>query len=141
MKYFLYVIISIVLLGACQRLLTRSALPTGNVGGDSAPTGKETSLLKEAGIRRYFLNVNGDNRTFLVQLPKDYNPSQSYPVIFFFHSIHGHDTSWIKSRGVNKYIDKYKYIAVYGQGANGGIWNIGGYYPLKKVSEPDYVMA
>jgi len=85
--------------------------------------------------------VNGDNRTFLVQLPKGYNPSESYPVIFFFHSIRGRDTSWVKNRGVNQYIDKHKYIAVYGQGMNGGIWNIGGYYPFKKVSEPDYVMA
>ena len=54
-------------------------------GSASAPTGKESDLVKEAGIRRYFLNVNGDNRTFLVQLPKDYDPSKNYPVIFFFH--------------------------------------------------------
>jgi polyhydroxybutyrate depolymerase len=139
-KYIFCAILGVTLLGACQRLINGGGkLPTGRGGDVSAPAGKETDLVKEAGIRRYFLNVNGDNRTFLVQLPKGYNPSESYPVIFFFHSIHGRDTGWIKNRGINQYIDKYKYIAVYGQGMNGGIWNIGGYYPYKKVSEPDYV--
>ncbi|WP_170971027.1 alpha/beta hydrolase family esterase [Ilyomonas limi] len=142
MKYLLYALIFITLFSACQRILNRGGghLPTGKNTRNSAPTGEETDLVKEASIKRYFLNVNGDNRTFLVQLPKGYDPSQTYPVIFFFHSIHGHDTGWIKNRGVNEYVDKYKYIAVYGQGANGGVWNIGGYYPLKKVSEPNYVM-
>ncbi len=143
-KYLFYAILLVTVthLGACQRLLnSEGKLPTGKGGDVSAPMGIETDLVKEAGIRRYFLNVNGDNRTFLVQLPKGYNPSESYPVIFFFHSIHARDTGWIKNRSVNQYIDKYKYIAVYGQGLNGGIWNIGGYYPFKKVSEPDYVKA
>ena len=142
MKYFIYIILLVTLLGACQRLLNNGGkLPAGKTGGVSAPTGNETNLKKEAGIRRYYLNVNGDNRTFLVQLPKGYDPSESYPVIFFFHSIRGRDTSWVKNRGINLYIDRYKYIAVYGQGMNGGIWNIGGYYPFKKVSEPDYVVS
>src|SRR3954469_10037679 len=142
MKYFLYTIMLVTLIGSCQRLLNKGdKLPTGKTGGVSAPTGKETDLVKEAGIRRYFLNVNGDNRTFLVQLPKGYNPSEHYPVIFFFHSIRGRDTGWIKNRSVNQYIDKYQYIAMYAQGMNGGIWNIGGYYPFKKISEPDYVMS
>ena len=142
-KYLCYSILIITLFGACQRLLSTSA-PSGGKkggGGGNVPTGEEASLVKEAGIRRYFINVNGDDRTFLVQLPKGYDPSQSYPVIFFFHSIHGRDTGWINRRGVNEYLDKYKYIGVYGQGANGGIWNIGGYYPLHKVNEPDYVTA
>lgn len=128
------------LLSSCQRVLRAGGgLPTGRSSGRTAPTGKVSDLVKEAGIRRYFVNVNGDNRTFLVQLPKGYDPSQTYPVIFFFHSINGRDTGWLKNRGINEYVDKYKYIAVYGQGANGGVWNIGGYYPMKKVSEPDYV--
>jgi polyhydroxybutyrate depolymerase len=141
-KYLFYTILLVTLLGVCQRLLSSRGKLSIGVGGDvSALTGKDTGLIKEAGIRRYFLNVNGDNRTFLVQLPKDYNPSESYPVIFFFHSIRGRDTGWIKNRGVNLYIDKYNYIAVYGQGMNGGIWNIGAYYPFKNVNEPDYVKA
>jgi polyhydroxybutyrate depolymerase len=144
MKYLFYAIILISFFTACQRLLNTGGgkQPAGkSAGGGTAASGNETNLVKQPGIRRYFLNVNGDSRTFLVQLPKGYDPSQTYPVIFFFHSIHGHDTGWIKNRGVNEYIDKNRYIAVYGQGANGGVWNIGGYYPLKKVSEPDYVMA
>lgn len=141
MKYLFFAILIIMLCSSCQRILNRGVgLPSGKKTGKTAPTGEETDLVKEAGIKRYFINVNGDNRTFLVQLPKGYDPSKTYPVIFFFHSINGRDTGWLKNRGVNEYIDKYKYIAVYGQGANGGIWNIGGYYPLKKVSEPDYVM-
>ncbi len=140
-KYLFFAILSVTLLGSCQRLLNTTSLPTGRSGGRSVPTGEQTSLIKQAGIRRYFVDVNGDNRTFLVQLPKGYDPAQTYPVIFFFHSINGRDTGWIKNRGINEYVDKYKYIGVYGQGANGGIWNIGGYYPLKKVNEPDYVTA
>ena len=47
----------------------------------------------------------------------------------------------MKNRGANDYIDKYQYIAVYGQGANGGYWNVGGNYPMKPVNEPHYVQA
>jgi len=115
-KYLFCCILIVALFGACQRILNTGSLPTGKRGGvgSTAPTGEETSLIKQAGVRRYFINVNGDNRTFLVQLPQGYNPSQSYPVIFFFHSIHGKDTGWIKRRGINEYLDTYKYIGVYG---------------------------
>ncbi len=142
MKFVLYALLLIVLATACQRLISSGGAGAKGRPGKSqpAPAGAETALVKQAGIKRYYLNVNGDDRTFLVQLPKGYNPAETYPVIFFFHAIRGTDTSWIRTRGMNEYVDKFKYIAIYAQGANGGIWNIGGYYPLKKVSEPDFVM-
>ncbi len=135
---------------SCSRVINRGTGKPKPTGGTTkipkgtsipAPTGKETSLLKQAGIKRYYLTVDGDTRTFLVQLPAGYTSSKSYPVVFFFHSIRGKDTSWIKNRGANDYIDKNNYIAVYGQGANGGYWNVGGNYPFKKVSEPHFVQA
>ena len=137
------------LLTACHRALNQTTGKSKQTGianisdSNTTPqvTGNESSLVKTAGIKRYYLNVDGDIRTFLVQLPSSYDASKTYPVIFFFHSIRGRDTSWIKNRGANVYIDKRQYIAVYAQGANGGIWNVGGNYPFKKVSEPHFVQA
>ena len=142
MKFLFYIILLAVLVSACHRFINKGPADTSErPNKPSAPASATIQLVKQAGIKRYYLDINGDSRTFLVQLPKGYNSSETYPVIFFFHAIRGKDTSWIKSRGINEYIDKYKYIAIYAQGANGGIWNIGGYYPLKKVSEPDFVMG
>ena len=139
MKLFLSCIMLFTLISACHRLINKGT-DTSSKTPPPVIAGATTPLIKEAGIKRYYLNINGDNRTFLVQLPKDYSPAKTYPVVFFFHAIRGKDTSWIKNRGINNYIDKYNYIGVYGQGANGGIWNIGGgHYPFKDISEPDFV--
>lgn len=133
-------------LASCNRLISKGTTaknPRGGKGGGTttqpAPTGGEAPLAKQAGVKRYYLNINGDNRTFLVQLPAGYNASKTYPVVFAFHSIRGKDTSWLKGRNIGEYVDKNQYIGVYAQGFNGGIWNIGGNYPFKKVSEPDFV--
>ncbi len=138
-------------LAACNRVLntgtgskpkrsgTSKVPPQGNANPD--PTGDERPLIKQAGLRRYYLKVDGDTRTFLVQLPSGYTASKSYPVIFFFHSIRGRDTSWVANRSAGDYVEKYQYIAVYGQGANGGYWNVGGNYPFKPVNEPHFVQA
>ena len=147
MKYVIVLLMLSSFLSACHRKLNQATgkpKQTGNTTiptGYTQPTGEEMSLIKSAGIKRYFLHVDGDKRTFLVQLPVGYSPSKTYPVIFFFHSIRGRDTSWIKNRGANVYIDKHQYIAIYAQGANGGIWNVGGNYPFKNVSEPHFVQA
>ena len=141
------------LLAACNRVMNPTAgskpkrtggattrVPTGG-NGLPAPTGDERPLVKQAGLRRYYLKVDGDTRTFLVQLPLGYTTSKTYPVIFFFHSIRGRDTSWVINRAAGDYVEKYQYIAVYGQGANGGYWNVGGNYPFKTVNEPHFVQA
>ncbi len=154
MKYILTLLMFSFLFSACSRMVnpqtgnrpkrsgtgTTPRVPTGG-NSNSIPTGKEAPLVKEAGIKRYYLDVDGTNRTFLVQLPKGYTATKSYPVIFFFHSIRGRDTSWIKNRGANAYIDQHNYIAIYAQGANGGVWNVGTTYPLKPVNEPHFVQA
>ncbi len=149
MKYVIFILLFTSFFSACNRLLTQRPGRPGKTGTTKVPnknakpepTGEETSLVKQAGIRRYYLTVDGDTRTFLVQLPKGYDASKTYPVVFFFHSIRGRDTSWVKNRGANDYVDKYQYIAIYGQGANGGYWNVGGNYPLKPVNEPHFVEA
>ena len=135
-------------LSSCNRLINRGIATNprkpqkGNTTTQpSSSSGSETALLKQAGTKRYYLNVNGDNRTFLVQLPKGYSADKTYPVVFFFHGINGRDTGWQKNLGATAIVDKYQYIAVYGQGANGGVWNIGGNYPYKTVNEPDFVKA
>ena len=147
MKYVIVLLMLSSFLSACHRKLNQATGKPKQTGNTTIPTrhtqpaGEEMSLIKSAGIKRYFLHVDGDKRTFLVQLPVGYSPSKTYPIIFFFHSIRGRDTSWIKNRGANVYIDKHQYIAIYAQGANGGIWNVGGNYPFKNVSEPHYVQA
>ena len=136
-------------LSSCNRILTQGTKRPKRTHTTKAPpktqttepAGEEQPLVKEAGIKRYYLKVDDVTRTFLVQLPAGYTSSKTYPVIFFFHSIRGRDTSWIAARGANKYIDKNGYIAIYAQGANGGYWNVGGAYPFKPVNEPHFVQA
>src|SRR5579875_3372765 len=150
MKSIIYLLMFLSFLTSCTRALRPAASTVRQPPGTGAkaqqanapePTGEAKPLVQEAGIRRYYLPVDGDTRTFLVQLPQGYSSSNTYPVVFFFHSIDGRDTSWIKNRGANDYIDKKGFIAVYAQGANGGVWNVGGNYPFKKVSEPHFVQA
>ncbi len=150
MKYVIYLFMLFTFLSSCNRILNpgnigkakrpgSTRVPTG--GNAPEPSGKESPLVAKAGIQRYYLDVDGTTRTYLVQLPTGYNPAKTYPVVFFFHSIRGKDTSWVNNRGANTYVDKFQYIAIYAQGANGGIWNVGGNYPLKPVNEPHFVEA
>ena len=149
MKRIFLLLMLLSFLASCNRILTQGTrrpkqtgttkLPKATTRPD--PQGKESPLVKEAGIKRYYLKVDDVTRTFLVQLPVGYSPAKTYPIIFFFHSIRGKDSSWIAARSANTYVDKNGYIAVYGQGANGGYWNVGGAYPFKKVSEPHFVQA
>ena len=112
-----------------------------NINTRPDPVGEESVLVKQAGIKRYYLKVDGITRTFLVQLPTGYSASKTYPVIFFFHSIRGKDSSWIAGRGADTYIDRNGYIAIYAQGANGGYWNVGGNYPFRKVDDVHFVQS
>ena len=149
MKHVIYLLMLLAFLSSCNRILTQGTKRPKRTGTTKVPnqntrpepTGEERSLVKEAGVNRYYIKGDDVTRTFLVQLPSGYSPSKVYPVIFFFHSIRGRDTSWITARGANEYIDKNGYIAVYAQGANGGYWNVGGAYPFKQVNEPHFVQS
>ena len=107
MKYVIFLLMIFSILSSCNRILNpgtgkpnrpgTSKIPGGN--STPAPTGKESALVKEAGVRRYFLNVDGDNRTFLVQLPKGYSASIELPchILFSFHQGERHklgEKSW-----------------------------------------------
>lgn len=149
MKYLFFLLLLLSFLASCTRVLNQGTRRSKKAGTTKIPnkntkpesTGEESALVKQAGVRRYYLKVDDVTRTFLVQLPTGYSALKTYPVIFFFHSIRGRDTSWVTARGANSYIDKNEYIAVYAQGANGGYWNVGGNYPFKQVNEPHFVQS
>lgn len=145
MKKILLFIILLSLFTSCARILRTGKLPKQTPAKTPThypATGSERPLQLAAGVKRYYLNVNGDNRTFLVQLPEGFEASKSYPVVFAFHAIQGRDTMWVTKNNFKDFVNKNQYIGIYPQGYNGGIWNIGDeHYPLHKVSEPDFVMA
>ncbi len=77
-----------------------------------------------------FKTADGLTRTYIVHIPKNYNPTKRYPVLFGFHGGGGSSLQFEKSSGLSPLADEKGFIVVYGQGTTWGkleipVWNGG----------------
>lgn len=77
-----------------------------------------------------FVTSDKLTRTYVVHIPKNYNPSRPYPVLFGFHGGFGSAGQFEKSTGFSPLADERGFIVVYGQGTAWGkleapVWNGG----------------
>ncbi len=83
--------------------------------------------------QEHFIKVNGNNRAYLLYVPKCYDGSSAYPLIIALHGSGGTDSTLYKN-GFNERAEIMGYIAVYPKGSGGG-WDLAGDYDANFISE------
>ena len=117
----------------------RSQRAEKNIGTESTSSNKTIrekteEHMKEAttpGDHTYTFTTKDGERSYVVHVPKGYDASKSYPVLFGFHGGFGSAEQLEKSVHFSEYADTRGFIAVYGQGTALGLikapaWNAGG---------------
>src|SRR5258708_24891217 len=75
--------------------------------------------------------VDDVERTYLLRLPRGYNPSQKYPVVILLHGMNQDTDDMERLTRFNELADKDAIIAVY-PSALRGRWNIGVTAPARQ---------
>ncbi|MGD1046862.1 MAG: discoidin domain-containing protein [Bacteroidota bacterium] len=83
--------------------------------------------------QEHFIMVNGNNRAYLLYVPKCYNGSSAFPLIIVLHGAGGKDSTLYKN-GFNKRAEIMGYIAVY-PSASGGGWDCQDDYDVNFISD------
>lgn len=82
------------------------------------------------------VTVGDVDRTFLVRLPKGYNPQQHYPVVILLHGMNQDADDMERLTGFDQVADKDGIIAVYPFALHGR-WNVG-VRPKEREEQPMY---
>jgi polyhydroxybutyrate depolymerase len=82
------------------------------------------------------VTVDDVDRTFLVRLPKGYNPQQHYPVVILLHGLNQDADDIERLTGFDRVADKDGIIAVYPSALHGR-WNVG-VRPKEHEEQPMY---
>jgi polyhydroxybutyrate depolymerase len=82
------------------------------------------------------VTVDDVDRTFLVRLPKGYNPQQHYPVVILLHGMNQDADDIERLTGFDQVADKDSIIAVYPFALHGR-WNVG-VRPKEHEEQPAY---
>jgi len=80
--------------------------------------------------------VGGQKRTYLVHVPKGYDPKKPAPVVLALHGAATNGPMMVWLSGLNKKADEASFIVVYPSGTGTGpflIWNAGGF--KRKMAE------
>ncbi len=80
------------------------------------------------------VTVDDVDRTFLVRLPKGYNPQQHYPVVILLHGMNQDADDIERLTGFDQIADKDSIIAVYPLALHGR-WNVG-VHPKEHEEQP-----
>jgi len=62
------------------------------------------------------LTIEGQERTYLVHVPKGYDGTKPYPVVLVFHGGGNNARQWIPFCGINEKADQAHFVAVYPNG-------------------------
>jgi len=95
-----------------------------------------------AGDHTRQLTVDGRERTYLVHIPKDYDPQKPTPVVLALHGAAMNGPLMVWFCGLNKTSDKEGFIVVYPSGTGTGpflVWNAGGFRGKLAEGKPDDV--
>lgn len=95
-----------------------------------------------AGDHTRQLTVDGRERTYLVHIPKDYDPQKPTPVVLALHGAAMNGPMMVWFSGLNKTSDKAGFIVVYPSGTGTGpflVWNAGGFRGKLAEGKPDDV--
>lgn len=88
------------------------------------------------------LLMGEQQRTFLVHVPKDYDPVQPTPVVLALHGAAMNGSMMVWFSGLNKTSDEAGFIVVYPSGTGAGTfltWNSGGFKGIMAEGRPDDV--
>ena len=83
------------------------------------------------------LMMGEQKRTYLVHIPKDYDPNKPAPVVLALHGAAMNGSMMVWFTGLNKTSDKEGFIVVYPSGTGAGpflTWNAGGFSNIRKIS-------
>ncbi len=89
-----------------------------------------------------FLTVGELKRTYVVHVPKNYDPKVPTPVVLALHGALMSGPAMMSFSGLNKKSDEAGFIAVYPSGTGTGpflFWNAGGYQRKSTAVQPDDV--
>ena len=105
-----------VALGCVMALSCGSNEGTNNQAeNQTEDTANEPSADTEGNINAT-LTSSGNERTFIIHLPKDYNPSESYPLVFNFHGLTVTAAIQQNYTGMDSLADDEGFIVVYPDG-------------------------
>jgi polyhydroxybutyrate depolymerase len=88
------------------------------------------------------LHVNGLDRTYIVHIPKGYDPAKPEPVVLALHGAAMTASMMIPFTGLNETSDANNFMVVYPNGTGLGplqTWNAGGLGPMMNRGKPDDV--
>jgi poly(3-hydroxybutyrate) depolymerase len=94
------------------------------------------ALFARAQETKQKVTVDDVDRTFLVRLPKGYNPQQHYPVVILLHGMNQEADDMERLTGFDQIADKEGIIAVYPSALHGR-WNVG-VRPKEHEQQPMY---
>lgn len=89
------------------------------------------------------LKMEEQNRTYLVHIPKEYDPKKPAPVVLALHGAAMNGSMMVWFSGLNKKADEAGFIVVYPSGTGVGpflTWNSGGFKGRMAANKPDDVV-
>ena len=109
--------------------LTPSPTPSSNTEV-ADPTSQTFEKVASGNYTFSFVTPDKLTRTYVVHIPKNYDPAKAYPVLFGFHGGFGHADQFEQSSQFSPLADQRGFIVVYGQGTEWGllkapVWNGG----------------
>jgi polyhydroxybutyrate depolymerase len=120
--------------------LVLATLMTTLARGDDASTKKEDRL--GPGDHTRTVTVGKEKRTYLVHIPKSYDPKKPAPVVLALHGamMNGSMMDWFT--GLTKKSDEAGFIVVYPSGTGAGsvlFWNAGGGFGRRGADDVAYI--
>jgi len=86
------------------------------------PASPTASAIPATGSRE--VAVNGTKRSFILYVPKSYNPQQKTPFVIDYHGIFGNGTGQMQTSGYREVADAEGFIVAFPNGIDSA-WNIG----------------
>lgn len=127
-----------ILMGCANSSRTTTTTQTDN----KSPTPERTALSTTSvntGVRH--LVVNGTNRTFILYVPKSYNPTTKTPLVIDYHGIFGTGAGHMESSGYKNIADAEGILVAYPDGIDSA-WNIGPCCTFSRdVNDVDFARA
>lgn len=74
------------------------------------------NILVTLNAQEFSINVNGDERTYIVHLPSEYSEDDAFPVVLNFHGLGGSSTQQQLYTNMDQVADNEGFIVVYPQG-------------------------
>lgn len=125
-----------------RTLLVAAALASVLVGRGAAQEAERPPEKLGAGDHSRSLVVDGRQRSYLVHVPKNYDPSRPTPVVLALHGAAMNGSMMVWFSGLNETSEKSGFIVVYPSGVGIGpfrTWNAGGFRGPAAEGKPDDV--